>query len=206
MTLRQGLLAWIGASALFMAVGAFGPWLKALAFSVSGTDGSNDGWIVLAAAVGGALFAFVGRESEFGGLWAVLAGALATATTIYDRVHISHKIDQGGTLVRELASVGWGLNLDLVASISLAVAGSVWLLSRPAETPDSSGATTSTASGAAPPAATMSPAPPAATMSPAPPAATMSPAPPTEEPLYRRDPATGEFLRLQAPPATESSE
>jgi len=46
--------------------------------------------------------------------------------TEYDRQHIQHKIDTGGALVQAVAQIGWGLNLAMIASISLIVAGFVW--------------------------------------------------------------------------------
>ena len=40
-----------------MVVGALGPWATVFGSSVSGTDGSNDGWLVVAAAaIGGGLY------------------------------------------------------------------------------------------------------------------------------------------------------
>src|SRR5207245_10709136 len=82
---RQAFLIWIGASALLMAVGAFGPWVKAFAISVSGTDGSNDGWVVLGAAVVGAGLAAVTRANRGAGAWALLAGRVGGGTTRYAR-------------------------------------------------------------------------------------------------------------------------
>jgi hypothetical protein len=52
---------------------------------------------------------------------------IGAATTIYDRHHISSAISKAGPFARAVAQVGWGLNLALIASISLAVAGLVWL-------------------------------------------------------------------------------
>src|SRR6266566_6457553 len=111
MTRRQGFLIWIGVSALFMLIGAFGPWVKAFAISVNGTDGSNDGWIVVAAAIGCGVLVAVTHKNRGAGLWAFLAGLVGSATTIYDRQHIQNKIHSGGALLRVVASVGWGLNL-----------------------------------------------------------------------------------------------
>jgi hypothetical protein len=119
--------AWVLGSAGLMVLGAFGPWVKALGQSVSGTDGSNDGWLVIAAAAfGGLLFYLARRTSRGAGVWAILGGAAGVAITLYDRQHIQHAIDQGGAFAAALASVGWGLNLALAASASLGIAGLVW--------------------------------------------------------------------------------
>ena len=108
-----------------MLIGAFGPWIKALGQSVSGTDGSNDGWlIVVAAGVGAALF-YVRRSSRTAGVWPVLAGIGGVIVTLYDRSNIQDKIHQGGALLQAVAQVGWGLNLALAASASMAIAGVV---------------------------------------------------------------------------------
>ena len=41
---HRGLAYWLLGSAAAMIVGSFGPWASVLGMSVSGTDGSNDGW------------------------------------------------------------------------------------------------------------------------------------------------------------------
>jgi hypothetical protein len=41
--------------------------------------------------------------------------------------NVQDAIDQGGALVQAVARVGWGLNLTLLASASLAIAGVVWV-------------------------------------------------------------------------------
>ena len=118
----QGVLAWICGSAALMVVGAFGPWVNALGISVSGTDGSNDGWFVVAAAAFGAVLFYAGRERRSGAVWPFLAGAAGVAVTLYDRQNVQNAINQGGTFAQALAHVGWGLNLALLASASMAVA------------------------------------------------------------------------------------
>jgi hypothetical protein len=135
MTRRQAFLAWIGASALFMLIGAFGPWVKALGMSVSGTDGSNDGWLVVGVVVvGGALVAGT-RRYRAAGIWALLAGLAGAAVTLYDRHDVQNRIKSAGAFAQSVASVGWGLNLALIASISLAAAGAAWLTKIDTEMP-----------------------------------------------------------------------
>src|SRR4051794_36379945 len=110
---EQRFNAWVLASAALMVLGAFGPWVKALGQSVSGTDGSNDGWAIAGIALLGALLFYGARERRAGAVFAFLAGGGGVAITLYDRHNVQHAIDQGGSLVQGLASVGWGLNLAL---------------------------------------------------------------------------------------------
>lgn len=124
---HQALFWWVVASVALMVIGAFGPWVKALGLGVSGINGGNDGWIVVAAAViGGALF--IGTAAGKGaGIWPLIAGVIGAATTIYDRHDISSTVSGGGPLARALVQIDWGLDLAMLASFSLAVSGIVWL-------------------------------------------------------------------------------
>ena len=108
---RQGLQWWVLGSAALMAVGAFGPWVKALGQSVGGTDGSNDGWLVVAAAVIGACSSTCTRTQRAAGVWALLGGIAGTAVTLYDRSNVQDAINKGGAFAHALVQVGWGLNL-----------------------------------------------------------------------------------------------
>jgi hypothetical protein len=116
---------WVIGSAVLMIVGAFGPWVHALGISVAGTDGSNDGWIVIVAAAVGGLCFYKIRSERTGAVWAIIAGIVGIAVTLYDRTNMQHAIKKGGAFAQALVQVGWGLNLALVASVSLAVAGVV---------------------------------------------------------------------------------
>jgi hypothetical protein len=120
---NRGFFIWGMASAALMLLGAFGPWVTVLAISVSGTAGSNDGWVVVAVALIGGLLVFAKRETRAAGVWATLAGLVGAAVTFYDRSNVASKISEGGELMQGMAQVGWGLNLALIASISLAIAG-----------------------------------------------------------------------------------
>ncbi len=123
----QGMLIWGLVSGGLAVLGAFGPWVTVVGVTVSGTSGSNDGWIVvLLIAVGLGIF-WVNRDSKKAGWGALLSGGLSTAATVYDREHVSRIISQGGVLARALTQIGWGLNLAAAASLSLAVCGLVWL-------------------------------------------------------------------------------
>jgi hypothetical protein len=115
---RAKIGIWVGVSAALMFVGALGPWAKAFGvLAVSGTDG--DGVIVLIAGliVGGA--AWLHRQGTR--LWAVVIGILAAvvgaATSIYDLANIKSVLDNSGVV-----TVGWGLWLDCIASVSAVVA------------------------------------------------------------------------------------
>ena len=111
-----------------MLIGAFGPWVKALGQTVSGTDGGNDGWVVVAVALITGLLFFASRRNKGAGLLGLIGGLIGGFVAIHDRSHVSHVISNGGALAQALVHVGWGLNLAMVASISFAVAGLIWLL------------------------------------------------------------------------------
>jgi hypothetical protein len=156
---KQGLQWWVLGSAALMVIGAFGPWVKALGQSVSGTDGSNDGWLVVAAAVLGGLLFYTTRTSRSGAVWALLGGVAGLGVTLYDRSHVERAISHAGLLARALVQVGWGLNLALAASLSMAAAGVVCLFQqRDVEEPVPPPASVPTA-GTAPPSATPTPPP-----------------------------------------------
>jgi hypothetical protein len=117
-------IGWLGVvSAAGMLIGAFGPWAKALFVSVSGTDGSNDGWLVVVAGLAGGLLMLqvALRESRRASLGACIAGVVGAAVTIYDRNNLTSAAEdeEFGALLQ----IGWGLNLAMIASIGLAAAG-----------------------------------------------------------------------------------
>jgi hypothetical protein len=121
----QGIQWWVLGSAVLMVIGAFGPWVKALGLSAGGTDGSNDGWLVVAAAVISALLFYATRTHRAAGISGLLGGVAGIAVTLYDRARVQNAIDEGGALAQAVAQVGWGLNLALAASVSLTVASAV---------------------------------------------------------------------------------
>jgi hypothetical protein len=115
---QQRIQWWVLGSGVLMVVGAFGPWATVFGFSVSGTDGSNDGWLVVAAAaIGGGLYYAMRRRSD-AGVWPLLAGLAGLAVTAYDRQNL-----QVTGVFAGVVQVGWGLNLALIASVSMAIAG-----------------------------------------------------------------------------------
>ena len=134
---RDRLLVWVVASCGLMLLGAFGPWAKVLGLSVSGTDGSNDGWAIAVIAAIVAVLVYRFRESRrAAGVVALIGGGIASALTIADRSDITDAADEGGALGSALVQVGWGLTLAMLASISLVVAGGAWLLRGRADASD----------------------------------------------------------------------
>ena len=127
MTRQQAFFGWVVCSAGLMVVGAFGPWVELLGLTARGTDSGNDGWLVIAVAVvAGAIFLWQRRTIRAGAA-AIAGGVLGAIITIYDRSNVGDAAGESGQ-VGELVQVGWGLSLAVVASISLAIAGVVWVL------------------------------------------------------------------------------
>ena len=123
------VLIWALASALFMLIGAFGPWAKVLGIvSINGTDADHHGWIVIACALLGALLLVATRTSRAAGTWAVLAGLASAALTIRDHHRISSVISKGGPIAQAFIGIGWGLDLAMVASVSFILSGLVWFV------------------------------------------------------------------------------
>ena len=85
MTRQQALFWWVVGSAALMVVGSFGPWAKVPGSTVSGIDGSNDGWFVVAiAVVAGAVFLWKRRKTQ-AGFAAIVGGVLGASVAMYDR-------------------------------------------------------------------------------------------------------------------------
>jgi len=126
---KAGILAWALVSAGLMAIGAFGPWMTALnVLSLNGWDvQKRQAVALLFISLVGALAVFLRRASTSGGVWAMVAGLAGLALTGYEHHHITSVIasvaPQYGSLARALFHVGWGLDLAIVASISLTLSG-----------------------------------------------------------------------------------
>lgn len=157
----KGIQYWVIASMALAVLGSFGPWVKALGQSVSGVDGSNDGWLVIGAVLLGGLLFYATRTSRGAGLWALLGGGAGLAITIYDRSNVQNVIDSSG-LASALVQVGWGLNVALAGSASLAVAGLVGLLQSGNAAPSAAPFAAPTSMPTAPPSALPPDPPPAA--------------------------------------------
>jgi hypothetical protein len=120
-TSRSAKLAiWAVASAGLMVVGALGPWAKALGgfVSVSGTDG--DGTVVLIAGlvVVGIVALMLRRKRLWMVVISLLAAVIGAFTSIYDLANIKSVVDSSSGM----ATVGWGLWLDAIASMSAVLA------------------------------------------------------------------------------------
>jgi hypothetical protein len=103
-----------------MVIGAIGPWATAFGvLSVAGTDG--DGVLVLfAGLIVGAmvLLRYLRRSRSWTLVVALLAAVAAALTSIVDMANIQNVISNSSGLV----SIGWGLWIDCIASLSAIVA------------------------------------------------------------------------------------
>jgi hypothetical protein len=115
------LLVWALASAVAMALGALAPWAEVFVVTFSGLEEGNKGWLVLAAAAGGALASYWAwtRSTLAGGAAAVGCGALGAVVTLVERGNVKEL----GFGPFGAADVGWGLTLAMLASFSLVLAG-----------------------------------------------------------------------------------
>lgn len=114
-------LLWVaGGSIVGMAVGAFGPWARALFFTVHGTDGAGDGWLIVFAALVAGIALIVYSQAPHKPLLAVplLAGISGAAVAVHDISNIARL-----TATTSLAptSIAWGVFLAFAASTALAV-------------------------------------------------------------------------------------
>ena len=133
---REWILLWSLGSAALMVVGAFGPWVTALGIlSISGNDVHRHGWYLAALALCGALVVFARRTNVAGAVWAIVVGLVGTGLTYHDRHDITSLLSGATTntseqqIVNALVHVGWGLNVALFASVSLALSGLGWFFS-----------------------------------------------------------------------------
>jgi hypothetical protein len=122
MTRQRLFVCWVAGSAALMVIGAFGPWLKILGVSVKGTQGQNDGRLIVAFAVLAAAAFLLIRRSMLAAIPAIVGGALASYVTIDNR-RILDDAEAAG-----IWEIGWGLNVALLASVSLGISGLAWLL------------------------------------------------------------------------------
>jgi hypothetical protein len=85
---RGWFLIWGLLSALFMAIGSVGPWLKEGRVAYGGGIQYGDVWLVLAAAIVGAVVLIVWSQRRLAGVAALLAGLVGLAITLCDREHL----------------------------------------------------------------------------------------------------------------------
>jgi hypothetical protein len=115
---------WSVASLLVMVVGAFGPWAEVEdLITIHGTDGGRDGWVIVGAAVVGALSLLAYARFRRGWLLVLplLAGLGGAATAAYD-ISDLESIASSNPFFSSIVKTGWGLYVALGASISLALA------------------------------------------------------------------------------------
>lgn len=123
---RYVYLVWAEASAVLMIVGTYGAWVTVGPTDLSGLTTGAHGWIVLAAALLAAGVLWFRRATRSAGVYVCAAGVAAAAAAVYDRRHPA-AIVGSSKVVEAVAGSGWGLDLALGASISLTVAGLVWV-------------------------------------------------------------------------------
>ena len=170
---------WVACAGVLLAfIGLFGPWVDTFLISASGLD-TDDGKVLAVAALiaGGALVLHATQtDRERKPAWplilALLAGLAITGIAIYDWNDINDAVEES----EGLASVGWGIYLDVIAGVVVSVACLLLLLRRdeaygkrsphaiaghlaPAVTPEPAAASTPTAPAPAapPPAAEATP-------------------------------------------------
>ena len=116
---------WAAASLVLMVIGAVGPWAKVLGtITINGTDGGRDGWIVIGAAAVAAILLLVysRRRRRWLLVLSVLAGLAGAGTAAYDLVDIGSRFPGSSFGGSGLVSVGWGIYVALIGSVSLVVA------------------------------------------------------------------------------------
>ena len=130
---------WIGASALFVCIGSFGPWAKIFVITANGLDG--DGWLTLVAGLAalGLIAVYVRSNRRPRPMWPLLAtvvlAGIAAAIGVYDWAQIERVVD---TSSEEepfdfSISVGWGLVLMTISAFSLGISALVVLFRRARE-------------------------------------------------------------------------
>jgi hypothetical protein len=109
-----------------LAISSLGPWLS-LRFM---RNGELQQGLVLVAAVVGAVVLLAFRQRRSAGVAALLAGLVGLGITLHAVIHIGGPLLYGPFASYGFAPVGWELDLVLLAYLSLALCGLVWLLAR----------------------------------------------------------------------------
>ena len=134
---RAGILSWALVSAACVVIGSFGPWVTALGLiSVNGWDvQKKEAGILIVLALLAALAAFTQRTSATGGSVASFAGLGGLMLTFWEHHRITSALagaaaqsqSQSQSFIHidvgAIVHVGWGLDLALLASASLMLAG-----------------------------------------------------------------------------------
>ena len=128
---KSKLFWWVAISVALLVLGAFGPWARVFVVNLSGTEG--DGWLVIACAVLAGVMLYQ-HEKRGDARWpmavSALAGVIAFVIVTADAVDIygggsGEKNEFLGDA--DVATPGWGLIMDHIASASLVVASLVML-------------------------------------------------------------------------------
>lgn len=132
---RQGIFVWALVSAVAMVIGAFGPWVTALGLiSVNGWDvQKKEAGILIVLALLAAVAAFTRRASATSGSVATFTGLGGLILTFWEHHRITSALAGAASEsesqsfihfdVGAIIHVGWGLDLALLASASLMLAG-----------------------------------------------------------------------------------
>ena len=132
---RAGVFVWALVSAGLMVIGAFGPWVTALGLiSVNGWDvQKKEAGILIVLALLGAVTVFTRRMSSASGSVATFTGLGGLILTGWEHHRITSALSHAAAAsdsqsflhfdVGAIVHVGWGLDLALVASLSLMLAG-----------------------------------------------------------------------------------
>jgi hypothetical protein len=129
---RGRLLFWGLLSALLLATCSPSPWLNFRFIK----DGELQQAVVLVAAIVGAAALVAFRQRRSAGAAALLAGLVGMGITLHAVMQVSVTFLYGPFAPYASGAVGWELDLVLLASLSLALCGLVWLLAR-ADPPES---------------------------------------------------------------------
>jgi Uncharacterised protein family UPF0547 len=131
---RGWFLLWGLTSALLMVFGVLGPWIRIGTLAGGGVAERHAGavLVLVAAVIGGALLV-VWRQRQAAGIAALLGGLVGLVVTVRDRRHftgllVGRHLVPGPPVLPRFVHVGWGLDLALLASLSLALCGLVWLI------------------------------------------------------------------------------
>jgi hypothetical protein len=126
---RAGVFTWALVSAGFMIIGAFSPWVTVLGvISVNVWDvQKKEAGILIVLALLGAVAVFTRRTSPTSGSVATFTGLGGLVLTVWEHHRITSALTgaapQYQSFVGAIIHIGWGLDVAVVASLSLMLAG-----------------------------------------------------------------------------------
>jgi hypothetical protein len=128
---HPGLFWWGIGSGAAMLVGAFGPWANVFGVPINGLDAPNDGWVVVALALVALVCIVAEHRMRALAVGTIVVGVIGAGVTLYDRRRFAFATTDVGDL-GAVVTIGWGLDLALAASVSLALYGLVAATRSPA--------------------------------------------------------------------------